>query len=84
MTAARTLLEELCALGGVITTDGAMLTIDAPIGVITPALREQLSEQKQDLIELLRSPSSDQDTDGQLLGYRKLTSNCLQFRVTPQ
>src|SRR5262245_8239780 len=48
-----TLLEELRGLGVKLSTDGTALRIDAPKGVITPDLREQIAAQKQDLIALV-------------------------------
>jgi hypothetical protein len=53
MNAARELLTELQSLGVVITPSGDKLRIKAPIGVITPALRETLTSRKGELLQLL-------------------------------
>ena len=58
----QTLLEELRRKRVQLSTDGVNLTIDAPKGVMTPALWEQLREHKQDLITQI----VDQDEDEQL------------------
>lgn len=55
------LLEELRGLGVQLSTDGTSLNIDAPVGVMTPDLREMIRAQKQDLITGLRSSSPRQD-----------------------
>src|SRR6516225_1665528 len=59
----QTLLEELHTLGVQISTDGITLCIDAPKGVMTPALWNQLAGRKQELITLLGSAESGLDLD---------------------
>jgi amino acid adenylation domain-containing protein len=49
------LLSHLRSEGVVISVDGAALKISAPKGVLTPELRQELSERKPDIIEFLRS-----------------------------
>lgn len=55
------LLEELRDLGVKLSSDGITLNIDAPKGVITPTLWEQLTTQKQELITLLATGNPLED-----------------------
>lgn len=53
MSAARNLLAELQTLGVEITPNGDRLHIKAPVGIITPAIRETLASHKADILNLL-------------------------------
>jgi hypothetical protein len=48
------LISELCSRGVVLETDGDHLRVNAPRGAVTPKLLEALSEQKAELLNLLR------------------------------
>jgi hypothetical protein len=54
---ATALLEELSKLGVIVTTSGRLLELDAPRGVITAELREDLRQHKFEIISLLQSES---------------------------
>jgi len=51
---ARQLISELRQLGVTVTPSGERLSVSAPPGVLTPALRERLTSHKQELMTLLR------------------------------
>jgi len=53
MSAARNLLAELQTKGVEITPSGDRLRIKAPVGIITPELRDRLAAAKPDLLQLL-------------------------------
>lgn len=59
MTAAE-LLKQVTALDIRLRTDGGKLLIDAPIGAVTPELKEMLSAKKPELIRLLSSKHNDE------------------------
>jgi hypothetical protein len=50
---AQELLTELQSLGAVLAANGGRLSIDAPKGVITPAIRAELARCKAELLALL-------------------------------
>ena len=52
MKAAEVLLVELREAGVTVTADGGQLRINAPIGIVTPLLRERMVENKPALLEL--------------------------------
>lgn len=52
---AAALLEELHQRGAIVEVDGERLLIDAPKGAVTNDLRTALTEQKDDLLHLLRA-----------------------------
>jgi TubC N-terminal docking domain len=67
-------LKELQALGVQLSTDGVNLTINAPRGVMTPALWEQLRSHKQELITQIVSTASSQDEDEHLYAFARAVS----------
>jgi hypothetical protein len=54
---AQELLTELQSLGVVLVANGGRLSIDAPKGIITPAIRAELARHKAELLALL-APST--------------------------
>ena len=53
MSIARDLLAELKSLGVEVTPNGDKLKVKAPVGIITPTLRDRLTEAKPELLRLL-------------------------------
>ena len=57
------LLTELEGLGVVLAADGDRLRYDAPKGVLTPELRQQMAELKAELLGLVEGPGRARPAD---------------------
>jgi hypothetical protein len=68
MTAAA-LLTELRNRGAAVAVVGDRLRVEAPVGTVTPEMREALAAHKPELLRLLSTPTLDADA-GQLVAVK--------------
>jgi hypothetical protein len=71
MNTAPQLLNDLYAMGARLSVNGGLLKIEAPKGVITPALLENLKSHKRELIECLK-PSAAHESIAALCKFLNL------------